>query len=68
MALRNQPYIPLYVQDYLTDEKLSMCSWATQEFILSFYAYFTSQSHMGQFCLSKTTSNTLILLRILLQK
>lgn len=30
MALRNQPYIPLYVQDYLTDEKLSMCSWATQ--------------------------------------
>ena len=30
MALRNQPYLPLYVQDYLTDEKLSMCSWATQ--------------------------------------
>lgn len=26
MALRNQPYIPLYVQDYLTDEKLAMCS------------------------------------------
>ena len=30
MALRNQPYIPLYVQDYLTDEKLNMCSAATQ--------------------------------------
>jgi len=30
MALRDQPYLPLYVQDYLTDEKLSMCSWATQ--------------------------------------
>ena len=30
MALRNQPYLPLYIQDYLTDEKLSMCSWATQ--------------------------------------
>lgn len=30
MALRDQPYLPLYVQDYLTDEKLSMCSWSTQ--------------------------------------
>jgi uncharacterized protein YdaU (DUF1376 family)/uncharacterized protein involved in tolerance to divalent cations len=26
MALRNQPYIPLYVQDVLTDEKLVECS------------------------------------------
>ena len=30
MALRNQPYIPLYVDDYLTDEKLNLCSAATQ--------------------------------------
>lgn len=30
MALRNQPYIPLYVQDYLTDEKLNECSPASQ--------------------------------------
>lgn len=30
MALRDQPYLPLYVQDYLTDEKLNMCSTATQ--------------------------------------
>ena len=30
MALRNQPYIPLYVQDYLTDEKLNMCSATSQ--------------------------------------
>ena len=30
MALRDQPYIPLYVQDYLTDEKLNACSPATQ--------------------------------------
>lgn len=30
MALRDQPYLPLYVQDYLTDEKLSLCSWSTQ--------------------------------------
>lgn len=26
MALRDQPYIPLYVQDFLTDEKLIHCS------------------------------------------
>lgn len=26
MALRDQPYIPLYVQDFLTDEKLALCS------------------------------------------
>lgn len=30
MALRDQPYMPLYVQDYLTDEKLNMCSLPTQ--------------------------------------
>lgn len=29
MALRNQPYIPLYIQDFLTDEKLINCSAAT---------------------------------------
>jgi uncharacterized protein YdaU (DUF1376 family) len=26
MALRNQPYLPLYVQDFLSDEKLAYCS------------------------------------------
>jgi len=26
LALRDQPYIPLYVQDFITDEKLSECS------------------------------------------
>ena len=26
MALRNSPYLPLYVQDFMTDEKLSECS------------------------------------------
>jgi len=30
MALRDQPYIPLYIDDYLTDEKLNMCSASTQ--------------------------------------
>ena len=26
MALRDQPYLPLYIQDFLTDEKLAQCS------------------------------------------
>jgi uncharacterized protein YdaU (DUF1376 family) len=30
MALRDQPYFPLYVDDYLTDEKLNMCAPASQ--------------------------------------
>lgn len=30
MALRDQPYLPLYVQDYLTDEKLNNCSPSSQ--------------------------------------
>ena len=30
MALRDQPYLPLYIQDYLTDEKLNECSASTQ--------------------------------------
>ncbi len=30
MSLRNQPYFPLYIQDYLTDEKLNECSFETQ--------------------------------------
>ena len=29
MALRDQPYLPLYVQDIMTDEKLNECSPAT---------------------------------------
>lgn len=29
MALRDQPYLPLYVQDFLTDEKLIECSAET---------------------------------------
>ena len=30
MALRDQPYLPLYVKDFLTDEKLNLCSAASQ--------------------------------------
>ena len=29
MALRDQPYLPLYIQDFMTDEKLIECSAST---------------------------------------
>lgn len=29
MALRDQPYLPLYIQDFMTDEKLAECSACT---------------------------------------
>ena len=29
MALRDQPYLPLYIQDIMTDEELNECSAST---------------------------------------
>lgn len=48
MALRNQPYIPLYIQDYLTDEKLSMCSWSTQGIYIKILCILHKQKEYGQ--------------------
>lgn len=47
MALRNQPYFPLYVQDYLTDEKLNMCSWTTQGIYIKILCILHKQSSYG---------------------
>lgn len=47
MALRNQPYFPLYVQDYLTDEKLNMCSWSTQGIYIKILCILHKQSSYG---------------------
>ena len=47
MALRNQPYIPLYVQDYMTDEKLNMCSWATQGVYIKIMCVLHKQENYG---------------------
>ena len=48
MALRNQPYFPLYVQDYLTDEKLSMCSWSTQGIYIKILCILHKQKEYGK--------------------
>lgn len=47
MALRDQPYLPLYVQDYLTDEKLNMCSPATQGIYIKIMCVFHKSDTYG---------------------
>jgi hypothetical protein len=47
MALRDQPYIPLYVQDFLTDEKLNMCSAASQGVYIKLMCIFHKQEPYG---------------------
>ena len=62
MALRNQPYIPLYVQDYLTDEKLNMCSWSTQGIYIKIMCFLHKQRSYGSILFkqnSKQTSSTI---------
>lgn len=48
MALRNQPYIPLYIQDYMTDEKLNMCSWKTQGIYIKIMCVLHKQEVYGK--------------------
>jgi hypothetical protein len=47
MALRDQPYLPLYVQDYLTDEKLNLCSPAAQGVYIKIMCIFHKSEEYG---------------------
>jgi hypothetical protein len=47
MALRDQPYLPLYVQDYLTDEQLNICSWSTQGIYIKILCILHKQKEYG---------------------
>ena len=47
MSLRNQPYFPLYVQDFMTDEKLNMCSWQTQGIYIKILCVLHKQEKYG---------------------
>lgn len=63
MALRNQPYFPLYVQDYLTDEKLNMCSAAAQGVYIKILCIFHKSETYGGILLKqkdKQKNNTCI--------
>lgn len=47
MSLRNRPYLPLYVQDYLTDEKLNMCSASSQGVYIKILCIFHKSENYG---------------------
>jgi len=47
MALRDQPYFPFYVQDYLTDEKLNMCSASSQGVYIKILCFFHKSDTYG---------------------
>ena len=49
MSLRNQPYIPLYVQDFMTDERLNECSAAANGvYIRLMCLMHKSEEYVGQ--------------------
>ena len=58
MALRNQPYIPLYVQDYLTDEKLNECSASTQGIYIKIMCLLHKSSDYGSLLLKQKDKQT----------
>ena len=47
MALRDQPYFPLYADDFLTDEKLNLCSAATQGVFIKMLCIFHKSEPYG---------------------
>lgn len=58
MALRNQPYIPLYVQDFLTDEKLNMCSICSQGVYIKLMCLFHKSNEYGGILLKQKDKQT----------
>ena len=53
MALRNQPYLPLYVQDFLTDEKLNQCSASSQGIYIKIMCILHKQEEYGTILLKQ---------------
>lgn len=53
MALRNQPYFPLYVDDYLTDEKLNLCSASAQGVYIKILCILHKQDEYGKLLLKQ---------------
>jgi hypothetical protein len=59
MALRDQPYFPLYVNDYLTDEKLSCCSLASQGVYIRLLCLFHKSDNYGGILFKQTFKQNL---------
>lgn len=53
MALRDQPYFPLYADDYLTDEKLNLCSAASQGVFIKILCVMHKQNEYGTILLKQ---------------
>ncbi len=53
MPLKNQPYLPLYVQDVLTDEALIECSAETQGVYFRLLCVLHKQTNYGKFLLKQ---------------
>jgi len=53
MALRDQPYIPLYVKDVLTDEKLIECSAESHGVYFRLICILHKQEQYGNLCLKQ---------------
>jgi hypothetical protein len=54
MALRDQPYLPLYVQDFLSDEKLIQCSASATGIYIRLMCIMHKSEQYGKFCYNKT--------------
>lgn len=59
MALRDQPYFPLYVQDYLTDEKLNSCTASTQGVFIKILCIFHKSDPYGGILLKQKDKQNL---------
>lgn len=58
MALKDQPYLPLYVQDVLTDEKLIECSAESQGVYFRLLCVLHKQEEYGCFLLKQKYKQT----------
>lgn len=71
MALRNQPYLPLYVDDFLSDEKLSLCSAESTGVYIRLMCLMHKSDDYGVISLSKldkATDNQIDNFAVLLSK
>ena len=59
MALRNQPYFPLYVQDFLTDEKLIECSAESTGVYIRLLCILHKSEEYGKILLKQKDKQTL---------
>jgi hypothetical protein len=53
MALRDQPYLPLYVQDFMTDEKLAECSASATGVYIRLMCVMHKSEHYGKIILKQ---------------